>query len=361
MRGTLLSVVVAVAIVVEWLVWVRGEATWPDVVLFVIGAVGTLAAAWTRWRVPATVVVVAAFVGAVALPEAFNVVRWFVLLPLLVDANLRRPTWLGLGMAVSMSLGLVMDWWSRPGIVAIFLAVTWFLSLVGMVLRSSNAQVRRLHELETAQLQAEAAAHRRRLSADMHDYVASSVTRATAITCQVLGRDGLQAPDREALRVVEAELVAAIDQVRQIARLLEEDRTAPPASADRLAEQLAAAERALREAGFAASVHATGEWVHLAVDSLAAQAVLHEGVANAIQHGRPGGVVQILVNAEPGRLQLAMVNQLGDSSLAADAPLRGNGLKNLGQRVIQAGGELEVACEEGTWILRIQLPGERAE
>lgn len=222
-------------------------------------------------------------------------------------------------------------------------------------------QLRRLHELETAQLRAEAAAQRRRLGADMHDYVASSVTRATAITRRVLGRGSLQAADREAMQVVESELVAAINQVRQIVRLLEDDKPDAQTSAARLAEQLTAAEGVLREAGFATSVHATGDWARLAVDSLAAYAVLHEGVANVIQHGRPRGIVQILVDAEPEWLQIAMVNQLGDSGVVAGAELRGKGLHNLGQRVIQAGGELEVASEEGTWILRVQLPGEGAE
>lgn len=359
MRPSLLSLFAGIAVAFEWRIWDRGEATWAEIILFVVGLIAILGVAWTRWRTAATVLVVVAFVGSVALPGEFNSALWFIVLPSLVDSNLRRPTWLGLGVAISVSLASAVDWRETPSTVVSLLVWIWFLSMVGMVLRSGrekNVQLREVHVLQTAQLRADAAAQRRQVGSDMHDYVAASVTRATAITRQVIGRGGLQTADREALETVESELVAAIDQVREIVLLLESDETGSPAVASQTAQQLKTAERVLREAGFSASTHVSGDWAELEMDSAAAHAILQEGVANAIQHGRSGGIVQILVDAELPWLQLTVVNQLEDTSQPVAPSRGGNGIRNLRHRVEEARGELEVAREEGTWILRAQLP-----
>lgn len=306
-RRGVLTVFMLLAVVVQFRMAQRGEATLPEslAVGVAVGGFGLLT--WTRFQVQGTLVVLLSYLASAALPGSLNNGLWFLMLPLLVDANSRRPRWPGVTLVVVLTASSVFDMWGDVGSVIGQMAYTWLLSLLGMFIRNRMENTRQLERMHALERRAE----NQRLGALMHDAVASTLTQALAVTRDALVSGEIPEAQARGLHLVSSNLAAALDELRAIVLVLEghaETRDGGVAVRS-LGQELGQAQETLSASGFSASVRATGEWQDVELPGEVVRLVLREAVANVIRHGRPSGFVHISADVSDGLLSLAVLNQ----------------------------------------------------
>lgn len=352
----LLSCFAIVGIFAQYGLWNAGEVTALEWAPFSIAVLGFVALTWTRWRTAGTALVLLGYVGMVMMPGGFNSGLWFIILVFLVEANSRRPAWLGLTAAAVVTFGTLADWGSELEVSAALVFYAWSLTLLGVFFRSQDEgrrQLARFNELERK-------AERQALAANMHDSVAATLTQAVAVARAALVRRPSGEDSRPSLELIEANLSSALEELRSIVRVLEGGDTLGPADGGSLAVGLVQARDALREAGFAVTFYAPGDWTSSVECEDTAGVVLKEAVANVIRYAAPGGSVHISMGRDDDMLTLAVINQLPSVPIV-DRSSGGYGLRNLAQRVKRASGNFETYSEDGAWVLRTGLPMKKGQ
>lgn len=347
----LMSALTVWAVVVQHRLWTSGEVATSEWIPFALAIVGFMAQIWTRWWVPGVGAVLIGYAGLLVFPGTFNSGLWFVLLPFCVDVNSRRPAWPGWCAMVVLTVGSIVDWVGDPGSSVVLVVYLWSLSLLGMFLRGQEESKRQLRELHALQRRAEQQA----LAVNMHDSVAATLTQAVAVIRAARIRGPLGEENRSSLNIVEENVTTALDELRVIVRLLDDDESARPAKQEPLALGLARARETLEEAGYLASLKATGDWSAPQESDETAHLVLGEAVANVLRYALPGGPVHISADRSARRLTLAVISQLAPSPVVVrDAG--GLGLRSLAARVDAEGGAFDAGADEGAWVVRMELP-----
>jgi signal transduction histidine kinase len=349
-----LSAFGVLALVTQFRMWEHGEAVTSEWGPFLVAVVGYAMLVWTRWPMPATLLVIGGYLGLMALPGTFNSGLWFALLPFFILVNTRRPAWLGLVSSVIVTLGSLVDWAESPSS-SVFLGIyAWSFTFLGMFIRS-QAEAKRwqqeAHELQRIR-------ERQALAARMHDSLAATLTQATALTRAVLIRGHVLGEDRQSLRVVDEDLSRGLDELRSIVRYLESGEPSSGQATEPLALLLARSQEALSEAGFLVSISTSGDWTNAVDVGPVAGFVLAEATANVMKHAAPGGFVHVSAEVSDGSVFLALMNQLAPGG-GEDARGEGLGLRSLAKRVAGVGGWFSAGPEDGAWALRATLPAQR--
>lgn len=194
---------------------------------------------------------------------------------------------------------------------------------------------------------------REHLARDLHDTVAHHVS-AIAIRAQaglaVATRDPRAAED--ALGVIEAEAAKTLSELRSMVRVLRQGDTAELAPSPRLGdiEQLAGT----RPGGVAVVVKVAGDDGSIPPPVAAAVFRLaQESVTNALRHARQVTRVDVLVQADAGKLTLSVTN---DGEVAA-SPTPGFGIIGMMERAALLGGTCEAGpAPGGGWVVTAVLP-----
>ncbi|HMR47805.1 MAG TPA: histidine kinase [Arachnia sp.] len=347
----LLSAFAIWAVVVQYRLWSSGEVVSAEWLPFGIAMTGFASLVWTNWWIVGVSAVVAGYLGLLAFPGHFNSGLWFVLLPLCVEVNFRRPGWPGLCVAGVLTLGSIVDWIEDPGSSFVLVTYIWSLSLLGMFIRGQAEGKQSLQELHALQR----AAERQSLAANMHDGAAAVLTQAAMLVRAVLRRAPINEDSRSSLEMVESNLTVALDELRSVVRVLDDGESVRPTGRESLVISLMRARETLEKAGFIASLDAQEGCAILLPGRHTAHLVLGEAVANVLRYGAPGGPAHISADNTGGWLTLAMINQLPPTpSVVTEAS--GLGLRSLARRVQSEGGRFEAKPEDGAWILRMELP-----
>ncbi|MCD2196678.1 histidine kinase [Actinomycetospora endophytica] len=265
------------------------------------------------------------------------------------------PRWAGPAMAGVMLLGSVVPvvgaGFRGPvvgvaAVVAVLAAAcVWLVAALRRAVLGTRRQEVRLGVL----------AERSRLSAEVHDVVAHSLT---GIVVQADGGRLVAPRDPERAAVVLEGIAetgrAALDEVRGLLAVLAEPEGGPadgpgPADVPTLVER----ERA---AGRPVTCETRGSPGPVAPSAgLAAYRVVQEGLTNVVKHAGPAVGTLVVLSWELDRLVVEVRDDGG--YVPARVPAGGRGLTGLRDRVSRAGGELEAGPRpDGGFALTARLP-----
>ncbi|SDY36829.1 Signal transduction histidine kinase [Amycolatopsis xylanica] len=193
---------------------------------------------------------------------------------------------------------------------------------------------------------------RERLARDLHDTVAHHVS-AMAIRAQAGLAIMESRPEAaaEALRLIEAEAAAALDEMRAMVHVLRRDQPAELAPGQGLADlpKLASTSRPAVDVVISAEIGDVSPSVGSALYRLA-----QESVTNARKHARHATRIEVTVAADDTAVHLR-VSDDGDGGPARTAP--GYGLLGMIERADLLGGSCEAGPEPGRgWTVRASLP-----
>jgi signal transduction histidine kinase len=253
-----------------------------------------------------------------------------------------RPGWAGAWTwAVAAGLGLAL----------IYCAAAYVALMRRLAMRLLGPGL--AERLAAAEAEALRVASRNRLARELHDAIGHTLTTSTiqaAVARQVLETDPESA--REALSAIEESSRSALDDLDRALGALREEPTAMTA-APTLADLERLGDR-VRQAGTGFELVVDGEVDAVpAAVSREAYRIVQEGVTNALKHavGKP---VEVLVRVTNARMELQVVNALGEGS---GGPGGGRGLAGIAERVRLLGGEMSAGPEEsGRWAVRATMP-----
>jgi two-component system, NarL family, sensor histidine kinase DesK len=292
-----------------------------------------------------------------------------LLVVLTVDAFVLE-LWFGHGMSavfplVAMAYGVVLPWTRRPwpmhailGLSVTAALVTWFRDpssatafgilygtfvsglVITMILRLFAA-IRELRQTREELARTAVSEERLRFARDLHDLLGHTlsvmVIKAQAVR-KLIPRDG----------VIAAEQAADIETIGRDA--LRQVRLAVSGYRGRgLAAEIDGARTALRDAGIDLLVHQAGTPLPEETGALLGW-VVREGVTNVIRHSGAG---HCEISVTGGAHTVLSIRDDGRGG----APVKGNGLHGLTERVGGAGGRLVAGpSDEGGYLLTVTLP-----
>jgi signal transduction histidine kinase len=248
---------------------------------------------------------------------------------------------------------------------AVFLAIAFGAPYVaGRAMRSRDRRAheltRRADELERerdAEARAAVAQERTRIARELHDVVGHSVTvmMVQAGAARMLVESDPSGA-RERLLAVEESGREALAEARRILTVLRDDRDGDSLGPQPGVEDLGRLVSEARAAGFDVAFTVEGEPEELPPgEALAAYRIIQEALTNARKHAA-GARVDVRVRYLPGAVELAVVNEDGES----DARARdgdGHGVIGMRERVNLYGGELDVGPRpDGGFAVRARLP-----
>ncbi|GGA55012.1 hypothetical protein GCM10011490_01030 [Pseudoclavibacter endophyticus] len=224
--------------------------------------------------------------------------------------------------------------------------------------RLARLREQRERERESARVREAIGDERRRISRDLHDVIAHSMTVmiARAEAGGVVGRRD-PAAAVTALDDIAEQGRASMSDLRAMLRVLESPddavSLAPAPGIDGIASLVEGA-RGPESEGPAVSYEERGQRRHIARDAeLAAHRTVQEALTNAIRHRRPPLRVEVIVDWRPGELVVAVADDGGGGP--SGSPGGGRGLIGMRERVARAGGRLEIDRGAG-WSVRAVLP-----
>jgi signal transduction histidine kinase len=246
---------------------------------------------------------------------------------------------------------------------ALILAPAW---AVGVLLRREQlrsaelaALAAELHAEREKQAEVAVAEERTRISRELHDAVAHTVSVMTLQVGVVRRRQEPGSVEEETLLRAEGLGRQAVDELRRIVgivRVGESAALAPLPSLDLLPDLV----EEVRRTGAVVALETSGDatTVPRAV-AMSAYRVAQEGLTNALRHA-PGAAVVLRVEVGPGEVRVSVENEAADPR--AEAPLDdpahgGHGLAGLRERVSVLGGDLVASpTAEGGHRLVATLP-----
>lgn len=226
------------------------------------------------------------------------------------------------------------------------IAVLLAAAALGLNLRArAGARLRRLQRVRLLE--------REHLARDLHDTVAHHIS-AIAIRSQaglaMASRDPAAASD--ALRLIEAEAVTTLNELRAMVRVLRDDASAELAPSLQLGDirQLAGT----RPGGVVIAVRIEGDDVGMPPPvSAAVFRLAQESVTNALRHARQPTRVDVLVRVDDDGVRL----QVTDDGGAVATPVPGFGIIGMRERAALLGGTCDAGpAAGGGWSVRVELP-----
>ena len=193
------------------------------------------------------------------------------------------------------------------------------------------------HEREK-QAEVAVAAERTRISRELHDAVAHTVSVMTLQVGVVRRRLDAGTVEEETLRGAETLGRQAVDELRRIVGLVREGESAALAPLPSLA-QLDELVTQVRGTGTSVAVEVTGPVAEVpqAVD-MSAYRIVQEGLTNALRHA-PGAPVEVRVAVGPGDVEVD-VRTVPPASRSRRSTAGGHGLVGIRERVHVLGGAL---------------------
>lgn len=308
-------------------------------------------------------------------PEAPHMRRDAILLLLMTGLSVSNmlmagPEWVAGFLFVSAASGSKLpEKWSLRAIVAlevltllmnILIGGSWvaagqaliFVGAIGLITAGAARLIMTIRELERARgevARLAVAEERLRLARELHDLLGHSLS-LIAVKCELAKQLMSLDPPQATSELSDIERVSrrplqdvrmAVSGYRQIA----------------LAQELAASREILSAAGIEMEIEAPGENLPPQADSILAWTV-REGVTNAVRHAGPRRC-SIRVERLPSKVRCTIQNDGGRSpaTAAQSAPLYGNGLRGLLERVQGVGGELYTTVPpEGGFLLSVTVP-----
>jgi signal transduction histidine kinase len=236
---------------------------------------------------------------------------------------------------------------------ALILAPAW---AVGVLLRREQlrsaelaALAAELHAEREKQAEVAVAEERTRISRELHDAVAHTVSVMTLQVGVVRRRQEPGSVEEETLLRAEGLGRQAVDELRRIVGIVrhgESAALAPLPSLDLLPDLV----EEVRRTGAVVALETSGDatTVPRAV-AMSAYRVAQEGLTNALRHA-PGAAVVVRVEVDPGEVRVSVENEAADPR--AEAPVGdpshgGHGLAGLRERVSVLGGDLVASPTAG--------------
>lgn len=363
----LLALVLAAAAQLQ--LWTVDTIHGPAAVQSALLLAATLPLAWLR-RGPSTILLV--ICGALGVQAALGspsdaIGAFLALLVALFTtaAYARQGPALGSLVAASAVIAyhLARDPSARnPFVLAIEVAVAVLVVVAGLAVREREyrlqqavAHAERLRESQAAELERARSEERLKISREMHDIIANSVSvmvLQAGAARQALSRDADEAAGP--LRLVEETGRETLSDLRRLLGVLREQPGTrdlePPPGLDRMDELLAKA----RSAGIDVTTRIEGTPRHMAGSiDLAAYRVLQEGLTNVMTHASEDRVLVVVTYGERC-LGVSVTNHGRDRVRSEDTG--GHGLIGLEERVGLLGGAFEAGPRKGGFEVRATLP-----
>jgi signal transduction histidine kinase len=223
----------------------------------------------------------------------------------------------------------------------------------------------RAADLEREQHQREelaAAAERARLSRELHDVVAHSLTVMVA-QAQAAVAAQRRHPERttEALHEVINVGRGSLTEMRRLLNAFRNDPESHPGLAPQSGvDDLPSLVDRVRAAGTPVRLEVDGEPAPLPAGvDLSAYRIIQEALTNTLKHAGPGASAAVHLAFRPGRLEIEVTDD-GAGRPAQPVTGRGNGLRGIAERVGLLGGELTVGpAPERGFQVRARLPIEQ--
>lgn len=249
-------------------------------------------------------------------------------------------------LAVNLAWSLTtvqLDRWTQVVYFVAYISLT--VPGFGLAIPVAVAGVRALREAEEARLELAdqvIVAERTRVARDLHDLVGQSLAAVSLkgdLALRLLTDQPAAA--REEIAGLTDLARTPLHGVRDVAR----HRPAVSLSAE-----LDSARALLTAAGVAVDVHTSLEWLPKDVEEVLAW-VVREGATNVLRHS-DATVTTITIEASDEGAVLTVENDGARGKLNSQSGLRG-----LADRAAAVGGRLHVERDEGSFTLRVELPG----
>ncbi|MEU7751168.1 histidine kinase [Micromonospora sp. NPDC049171] len=211
--------------------------------------------------------------------------------------------------------------------------------------------LRGLDELRVTVVQQARAEQRRRLAADLHDYVAHDIA-GIAVVAQSVRVAGESDPGALIAQVEQA-ATRALRRLDHSIRLMRDDdehTTHQYGLAD--VPDLVGAHPLPAELTMAVAAHGD---ISAAIQATAYRVIV-EALTNVARHARTAVAVRVSVTQLDGHLDIVVANDLTTRATPPRVAGQGTGLASLRARVEALDGTMRAGCEQGSWQVRVKLP-----
>ena len=330
--------------------WAGREGSPPEMAWLVLLSTVALMSIWTRYPGLWAVVFVGGFVvQEFFTPEQHYGSSWIMAYAFCVDANTRRPVWIGATVGTALTISEVVLGWSSPADVLANVMYFGLLALVGQFIRLAFAGSRAQREAAELRRQLD----RQALIQAVHDSVAARLTQILLVARGL--RSGGDPPETLGahLDTVIDVASAAADELRKVVHPL------PPENVEfsGLAREWARSQATLRAGGFQLAGSCEGV-ASVGPGPVADEAVrcIEEATANICRHGVPGGRVVCVLMADEDHLVLSWINDVVRDLEAVSQTRTGLGLAGMKRRVAGRGGWVTAGPSGGMFTLRVEIP-----
>ena len=350
-RGVLLTFAAALTFAALRVAQVH-DALLPGEVFWVGGMAALLVGlAWLPRPVWWTVGFAVTFVSfdAVTPPDHYGA-AWLAAYAVCVDANSRRPAWLGpalVGLLVVSEVafgGSIRD----AAYNALYLALA---AGLGQFIRAAFAFSRRY--ARTAEL--ERRVELMTIAQDVHDSGTSRLAQVVFIARGVLAREKLSERGRSDMTLLIDRASSAASDLRRAALPAGLGIAEPSAP---FAEEWRRSREVLRGAGLVVSGSEEPPRLVPGPVSDAAARIVTEATSNICKHAAPGGRVEAEATLRSGMLALEWRNEARDERGESETGSGGLGLSGMGSRVAALGGTMSTTRSAAEFRLRVEIPVE---
>ena len=201
-------------------------------------------------------------------------------------------------------------------------------------------------------------AERARIARELHDVVTHSVSvmvLQTGAARQIMSRD--EQRSRELLESVEASGRSALDELRRLLGLIDdEDGSAPLQPQPGIAEIPSLIDQ-VRHAGLPVELSVEGPERALAPGvAIAAYRIVQEALTNVLKHAN-GAPTRVVLRYDAAALELDIVDHGTPETTTSDDANTGRGLAGMRERTEMYGGTLVAAVEpESGYAVRARIP-----
>lgn len=231
--------------------------------------------------------------------------------------------------------------------------------LAGLEDRALRLEVERDQQARLIQV-----AERTRIAREMHDIVAHNLSVMITLSAGAAGTTGTDPENAAtAMRQVAQTGRDALAEMRQLLGFLREDGepldTAPQPGLDQLGDLLAQ----VRSTGLRVRLRVQGRPRPLAMTTqLTVYRAVQEALINTLKHGTDVTTADVLMDWQPGALELVVTDDGTRAAPAGAADGLGMGLVGVRERVRAAGGTATAGSRPtGGWLVRVHLPLEGDE
>lgn len=327
---------------------------------------------------PAAAVIVATtaqvFIWTGDLPE--------VLLPIIIVLYTAAAEGGRTGTRVAVAAGVVLSavtavgLWLAPD-VSIYQLPLVVLTCGAAIALGSNSARQRSREAELAsevtatRLRAEQERRqaiddeRATIGRELHDIIGHTLA-TIAVRAEAADRVGANRPDAPGQAVTDIAVLArsSLDETRRVLAGLRQSNTAeltPPPGMEALRALVADLRERMASTGTTVTLTEQGcdEHEPSAVVLSGAYRIVQESLTNAVKYGRPGAVIEVVVDCGPSSLDIVVDNE-HDSATLLDRPGpgtgAGTGIEGMAERANVLGGTFTTERTDSSFTVRASLP-----